>query len=145
VRAYYSAVVARIAASLIATAVLALGVVSGGSSATGVRYLEAWAGPSHSPQIGVTASGYSPRPRIVKHLSPGTYQITIVASEALGFQLTGPGFNRHTRVVKQQIPASNYSTNTHWKIRLRRGVYRYRVIGPYASGVHPATGSFQVP
>jgi len=144
-RRYYSAIVARTAASLTATVALALGVATAGSSASPLRYLQAWAGPSHSPQIGVTASGYSPRPRIVKHLSPGTYQISIVASEALGFQLTGPGFNRHTRVVTQQIPGSNYATNTHWTIRLRRGVYRYHAIGPYAGGLHPASGSFQVP
>ena len=124
---------------------LALGVVAGGSSATRVRDLQAWATPSKHPQLGITASGYSPRPRLVKHLPPGTYRISVVASEALGFQLTGPGFNRHTRIVKQQLPESDYSTNTHWTIRFRRGIYTYRAIEPYARGVHPATGSFQVP
>ena len=100
---------------------------------------------SKHPQLGITASGYSPRPRIVKHLPPGTYRISVIASEALGFQLTGPGFNRHTRIMKQQLPGSNYSTNTHWTIRLQRGIYTYRAIGPYAGGVHPASGSFRVP
>jgi hypothetical protein len=52
-----------------------------------------------------------------------------------------PGMNRKTRVLQTQVPASNYSTNTAW-VRLRRGVYRYRAIGPMAGGLHPASGSF---
>ncbi len=81
----------------------------------------------------------------MKHLPAGTYRVSIIASEALGFQLTGPGVNRHTRVWANQVPPSDYSTNTTWMIRLQRGTYTYRVIGPFAVSVRPKTRSFQVP
>jgi hypothetical protein len=69
----------------------------------------------------------------------------VIASEPLGFELTGPGVNRRTRVV-WTLPGRGFVPNsTHWTIRLRRGIYTFRAIGPYARGVHPVSGSFQVP
>jgi hypothetical protein len=152
VRAYYSAILARIAASLIATVVLALGVVAAGSSATHVRDLEAWARPYWNPPVGVTTHGYNYGRGVSKHVPPGMYRIAILASEALGFQLIGPGINRRTKTClggAGSVPCSqrlDIPANTSWKVRLRRGTYRYRVVGPAAVGLHPPTsGSFQVP
>jgi hypothetical protein len=90
------------------------------------KTMRAWASISHRPIIGITTSGYSARPRLVKHLPAGTCRVSIIASEALGFQLIGPGVNRKTRVLQTQVPASDYSTNTVWTVPLRRGIYRYR-------------------
>jgi hypothetical protein len=150
--AYYSAIVARIAASLVATAVLALGVVAGGSSATRVRDLEAWASPVWNPPVGVTTHGYNHPLRVSKHVPPGMYRIAILATEALGFQLIGPGINRRTPTClggPGSVPCDQREftpANTSWKVRLRRGTYRYRLVGPVAVGLHPPTsGSFKVP
>jgi hypothetical protein len=152
VRAYYSVIVARIAASLIATAVLALGVVAGGSSATRVRDLEAWARFAWHPPVGVTTHGYNYGGGVSKHVPPGMYRITILASEALGFQLIGPGINRRTPTClggPGSVPCDQRlftPANTSWKVRLRRGTYRYRLVNPVAIVVRPPTsGSFKVP
>jgi hypothetical protein len=93
----------------------------------------------------VTTHGFSFRPRVVKRILPGTYRISILATEPLGFQLVGPGISRHTRVLLEHLLPHNYATNTAWTVRLRRGIYRYRAIGPYPGNLHPASGSFQVP
>jgi hypothetical protein len=150
--AYYSGIVARIAASLIATVVLALGVVGAGSSATRVRDLEAWARFTWNPPVGVTTHGYNHPLRVSKHVPPGMYRITILATQALGFQLIGPGINRRTPTClggpgsvpcdqREAIPA-----DASWKVRLRRGTYRYRLVNPVAIVVQPPTsGSFKVP
>jgi hypothetical protein len=153
VRAYYSAIVARIAASLIATVVLALGIVAGGSSATRVRDLEAWARPVWNPPVGVTTQGYNHFPlRIAKHVPPGMYRIAVLATEAVGFQLIGPGINRRTKTClggAGSVPCSQREftpANTSWKVRFSRGTYRYRAVGPDLSGLRsPTSGSFQVP
>lgn len=144
VRAYYSAIAARIAVSLIATVVLALGVLAAGSSATRVRDVEAWARGVWHPPLGVTTRGYSHPLHVVKHLPPGMYRFSVLADEALGFHLVGPGVNRQTRVVWKQLEGFT-PANARWRIRLRRGTYTYRAIGPDAGSVHPATGSFQIP
>jgi hypothetical protein len=156
VRAYYSAIVARIAAPLIATAVLAFGIVAAGSSAAHVRDLQAWARQPWNPPVGVTTFGYGHFPhRVAKHVRPGMYRITILATEALGFQLIGPGINRRTKtcverpgqqpcVQRLYIPA-----NTSWMVRLSRGTYRYRAVGPAVEAgmlrPRPTSGSFHVP
>jgi hypothetical protein len=126
VRVYYSAIVARIAASSIATAVLALGVVAGGSSATRVRDLEAWASTVWHPPVGVTTHGYIHPLRVTKHVPPGMYRIEILAKEALGFQLIGPGINRRTNTClggAGSVPCDQRlftPANTSWKVRLSR-------------------------
>lgn len=71
--------------------------------------------------------------------------MSVIASEALGFQLIGPGVNRRTRVVSKQVGVGFVAANARWTIRLRRGIYTYRAIGPEAGSVRPGTGSFQVP
>ena len=91
------AIVARIAALSIATAVFALGVAAGGSSATRVRDLEAWARLPWNPPVGVTTHGYIHPLRVAKHVPAGMYRISILATEALGFELIGPGINRRTK------------------------------------------------
>jgi hypothetical protein len=91
------AIVARIAALSIATAVLGLGVAAGGSSATRVRDLEAWARSPWNPPVGVTTHGYIHPLRVAKHVPAGMYRISILATEALGFELIGPGINRRTK------------------------------------------------
>jgi hypothetical protein len=96
---YLWPIVARIAASFLATAVLALGVVGGGSSATRVRDLQAWARLPWNPPVGVTTHGFSFRARVVKHVPPGMYRISILATDVLGFELIGPGINRRTKTV----------------------------------------------
>jgi hypothetical protein len=146
------AIVARIAALSIATAVLALGVVAGGS-ATRVRDLEAWARLAWNPPVGVTTHGYIHPLRVAKHVPPGMYRISILATEALGFELIGPGINRRTKTClggagsvpcwqREFVPA-----NTSWRVRLSRGTYRYRGVEPGAIGLRPrpSSGSFQVP
>lgn len=124
---------------------LALGAVGAASSATRVRQLQAWAKFWRSPAVGVTTSGYtSLRPPLVKHLRPETYRLYIYATDMLGFQLVGPGINRHTPVALFERP--RYKTiSVTWTIRLRRGVYQYRGIGPYASTARHTTASFRVP
>jgi hypothetical protein len=82
--------------------------------------------------------------RVVKHLAAGTYRVSVVASEALGIHLIGPGVNRYTRVAISMLPHL-YPTNTTWTITLRRGIYRYGAIGQYASDLRLGTGSFRVP
>lgn len=152
--AYYSAIVARIAAALIATVVLALGVVAGGSSATRVRDLEAWARFTWNPTVGVTTDGYGHFPlRVTKHVPPGMYRIAILATETFGFQLIGPGINRRTKTCLERpgsVPCSQKSfipaNTSSWKVRLSRGTYRYRAVGPDAVGLRsPTSGSFKVP
>jgi len=71
-------------------------------------------------------------------------RVSVIADEALGFHLVGPGVNRRTPVVWKQLEGF-VPANARWTIRLRRGTYTYRAIGPDAGSVHPATGSFQVP
>jgi hypothetical protein len=152
-RRYDSVIVARIAASLIADAVLALGVVGGGSSATRVRDLEAWARQWWNPPVGVTTYGYIHPLRVVKHVRPGMYRITILASEALSFQLIGPGINRRTRrcvdgAGRQPCwQRESFPANTFWMVRLSRGTYRYGAVGAVVSSLRPrpTSGSFQVP
>jgi len=64
----------------------------------------------------------------------------VIASEPLGFQLTGPGVNRRTHVV-WTLPGRGFvPTSTHRTIRLRRGIYTYRAIGPYARGLDLGEG-----
>jgi hypothetical protein len=124
---------------------LALGVVGGATSATRVRQLQAWAKFWRSPAVGVTTSGYtSVRPHVVKHLRAGTYRMSIYATDWLGFQLVGPGIDRHTRVALSA--GARYETiSVAWTIRLRPGLYQYRGIGPYASTARHTIGSFRVP
>jgi hypothetical protein len=152
--AYYSAIVARIAASLIVTAVFALGVVAGGSSATRVRDLEAWASLPWNPPVGVTTHGYNYGRGVSKHVPPGIYRISILASEAIGFQLIGPGINRRTKTClggAGSVPCWRRlmtPANTSWTgVRLSRGTYTYRAVGPGVSSLRPrpTSGSFQVP
>jgi hypothetical protein len=154
IRIYHSAVVARIAASLIATAVLALGVVAGGSSATRVRDLQAWTRLPWNPPVGVTTHGYSHPLRVAKHVPPGLYRISILASEAIGFQLIGPGINRRTKTClggAGSVPCWQRlmtPANTSWTgVRLSRGTYKYQAVGPGVSSLRPrpTSGSFQVP
>ena len=80
------------------------------------------------------------------------YRIAILATEALGFQLIGPGINRRTPTClggPGSVPCYQREftpANTSWKVRLKRGTYRYRLVGPVAIGLHPPTsGSFKVP
>jgi len=153
VRAYYSAIVARIAASLSATAVLALGVVAGGSSATPVRDLEAWARQPWNPPVGVTTNGYRHPLRVAKHVRPGMYRITILATETIGFQLIGPGINRRTKTCVERLGQPPCwlrgfrPANTSWMVRLSRGTYKYRAVGTGVIDLRPrpTAGSFQVP
>jgi hypothetical protein len=127
----------------VGVAVVVAGALVGVSgSQARVRQLEAWASISHKPILGVSATGF--RGALVKHLSAGTYHVSVIASDALGFRLVGPGLNRGTPVdYVAAIPA--HPTNTTWTIRLRRGSYQYGLIGPYASDYRPRTRSFQVP
>ena len=153
IRTYHSAIVARIAASLIVIAVLALGAVGGGSSATRVRDLEAWARDWWNPPVGVTTHGYIHPLRVAKHVPAGMYRITILATEAIGFQLIGPGINRRTKTCHEAPGAEPCSqkvfipANTSWKVRLSRGTYRYQAVGPGVGILRPrpTSGSFQVP
>jgi len=154
VRAYHSAIGARIAASLIATAVLALGVVAAGSSETRVRDLEAWAHQPWNPPVGVTTYGYGHFPlRVAKHVRPGTYRIAILATGALGFQLIGPGINRRTKTCVEEPGKppcwlrGARPANTSWIVRLDRGTYKYRAVGTGVIDLRPrpTSGSFQVP
>jgi len=108
-----------------------------------VRQLEAWASISHEPILGVSATGF--RGALVKHLPAGTYHVSVIASDALGFRLVGPALSRRTP-VDYVAPIPAHPTNTTWTIRLRRGgSYEYGLIGPYASDYRPRTRSFQAP
>ena len=65
-------------------------------------------------------------------------EFSVVASDALGFQLIGPGANRATPVdANEAIPS--HPTNRIWTIRLRRGLYQYRLIGPLAANFQPTS------
>lgn len=136
-----------------ATVVLALGVVSAGSSSTRVRDLEAWARLPWNPPVGVTTRGYRHPLRVARHVPPGIYQVTILASEAIGFRLIGPGVNRRTRRCLQSPGSDPCSerlftpANTSWKVRLSRGTYRYQAVGPGVESLRPrpTSGSFEVP
>ena len=135
----------RLGASWIAAVLLALAVAAAGSSSTArVKHLQAWAAQYRHPPVGVSASGFAARMRVVKHVAPGRYRIHVIASDAIGFDLVGPGVNRHTRVTLTELPHL-YTRNTTWTLTLRRGVYNYRAIGQYAANVRPALGSFRVP
>jgi hypothetical protein len=132
---------------------LALGVVAGGS-ATRVHDLEAWAREQWNPPVGVTTRGYNHFPlRVTKHVPPGMYRIAILATETLGFQITGPGVNRRTKTCVERpgsVPCSQkwgIPADTYWKVRLSPGTYRYQAVGPDVTGVRPrpTSGSFQVP
>jgi hypothetical protein len=144
--------VARVAVLSIATAVLALGVVAGGSSATRVRDFEAWARLPWNPPVGVTTHGYNYGRGVSKHV-PAEYRITILATEAIGFQLIGPGINRRTKTCLERpgsVPCWQKlftPANTSWKVRLSRGTYRYQAVGPGVGSLRPrpTSGSFQVP
>jgi hypothetical protein len=81
------------------------------------------------------------------------YRLSILATEALGFELIGPDINRRTKTClggagsvpcwrRLFIPA-----NTSWTVRLRRGTYKYRAVGPGVIELRPrpTSGSFQVP
>ena len=118
-----------------------------------VRDLQAWARVEWNPPVGVTTHGYIRPPRVAKHLPPGIYRISILAAEAIGFELIGPGINRRTKTClggagsvpcwqREFVPA-----NTSWRVRLSRGTYRYRAVGPGVSSLRPrpTSGSFQVP
>ena len=109
------------------------------------RPLQAWAKFWRSPAVGVTTSlGLSTDAHLVRHLQPGTYRLSISATDMLGFQLVGPGINRHTPVGLTERPRYDIVSAT-WTIRLRRGLYQYRGIGPYAGTSRHTTGSFSVP
>ena len=141
-RRYDLAVVARIAALSIATLVAALSAASASSFAARVRPLQSWAKYTWHPPVGVTSGGYI-SPRRLKTLPPGVYRMQVIASEAFGFQLIGPGVNRHTR-VSSSLLAGAAATNTTWTVRLRRGLYQYRAIGVLASSYKGVIGWFRV-
>jgi hypothetical protein len=134
----------RLGAASAATLVVALILGVGASSARAAPRLHAWAKFWRTPAVGVTTSGlFSTDAHLVKHVRPGTYRLSIYATDMLGFQLVGPGVNRHTRVAL--IERSSYETiSVTWTIRLRRGLYQYRGIGPYAATSRHTTGSFRV-
>ena len=133
---------ARARASLVLSVVVAGALVGVNGSEARVRQLEAWASFSHKPVLGVSASGF--RGALVKDLAAGSYHLSVIASDALGFQLVGPGVDRRTPVA-YNAPIPAHPTNRTWTIRLRRGFYQYRLIGPYASDYHPSTRTFRVP
>jgi hypothetical protein len=135
--------VTRFAASVIAVAIVATAAVAAAASSDRVRDLQAWAAINKRPPVGISNTGFSYAPHVVQRLPPGRYRLSIIASDAIGFQLVGPGVNRHTPVTPVAQPHF-YATNTTWTIRLRRGDYTYRAIGPYASTVHPASGALRV-
>jgi hypothetical protein len=136
---------ARAATCASAVLVATFAIVVGPSSATTpLKHLRAWASLGKRPPVGVTTSRLTSRPHVAHHLKPGLYRVTVIANEMLGFQLVGPGINRHTRVAVAERAHWDV-TNTTWRIRLRRGYYQYRAIGPYAAGLRPAVGSFRVP
>ena len=69
----------------------------------------------------------------VLHVAPGRYEFRISdRSRKDNFRLIGPTVNKHTSVVS--------SGSVTWKLRLVRGLYRYR------SDAHPKSmrGSFKV-
>jgi hypothetical protein len=96
----------------------------------------------------VTTHGFSFRARVVKHVPPGMYRISILATDVLGFELIGPGINRRTKTCLAGTPSClGYAANTSWMVRLRRGTYRYRAVGPQVIALRPrpTSGSFRVP
>jgi hypothetical protein len=127
------------------TAVGAAVVGVSGSDGARVGQLEAWACSCHKPVLGVSAIGF--RGPLVKHLRTGKYRVSVIATDALGFQLVGPGLNRRTRTdYAMAIPA--HPTNATWTIRLRPGLYKYSLVGPTARDYlpeEPAVRSFRVP
>ncbi len=103
--------------------------------------------------VGVTTHGYIHPLRVTKHVPPGMYRITILATEALGFELIGHGISRRTKTClggAGSVPCWQRlfaPANTSWTVRLRRATYRYRAVGPGVSSLRPrpTSGSFQVP
>jgi hypothetical protein len=134
---------ARLAACSIGTLVVALTVVAGGSpSTTRIRPLQAWAEYVWHPPTGVATSGFI-HPHRVRTLPAGRYRVQVIATEDFGFQLIGPGINRHTR-VSLSPDAGSIPTNVTWTIRLRRGLYQYRAVGALAAMYKGVLGSFRV-
>jgi hypothetical protein len=133
----------RLGTASVATLGFALLLCPVASSAGTVHHLQAWAKFWRSPAVSVARPSYFDGTR-VKHVRPGRYQIAVYATDMLGFQLVGPGVNRHTPVAL--IEHSSYKIiNVTWTLRLRPGVYQYRGIGPYAPTSRDTTGSFRVP
>ena len=133
---------ARLFASSV-TLLAALAVVAGASpSTTRVRTLQAWARYVWHPPTGVTRTGYVHLHRVTR-LPAGTYRLQIIASEDFGFQLIGPGVNRHTRISPSQVAGAG-AANATWRIRLRPGLYQYRAVGALAAMYKGVIGSFRV-
>jgi hypothetical protein len=130
-------------AGFVAVVTLALVVAGGAASTPRVQTLQAWAKFWRSPAVVVgRPSHFDGAP--VKHVRAGTYRVSVYATDMLGFQLVGPGINRHTPVALAERAHYKIITTT-WRTRLRRGLYQYRGIGPYASTSRGVTGSFRVP
>jgi hypothetical protein len=128
----------------VCTAVAAAVVGVSGSEGARVGQLEAWASWSHTPVLGVSAIGF--RGSLVKHLRAGTYRVSVIATDALGFHLVGPGLDRRTP-TQIATPIPEHPTNASWRIRLRPGLYKYSLVGPSARDFpyQPAVRSFRVP
>jgi hypothetical protein len=120
--------------------------LAGTGSAARVHELYAWAGPYHSPVVGVSKESLHIDERsIARHVAPGRYRLHVAAQSSLAFHLVGPGLDRQTRF--NLAPASPvYAT---WRVRLRRGRYRYSGEGAFANELRAAgvrvSGSFSVP
>jgi hypothetical protein len=135
--------VARLAASSIGALVVALTVVVGASPSSGrSRPLQAWAEYVWHPPTGVTTNGYA-HPHRVRSLPAGRYRLQVIATADFGFQLIGPGINRHTR-VSISPDVGSIPTNSTWSVRLRRGLYQYRAVGALAAMYTGVLGSFRV-
>jgi hypothetical protein len=126
----------------LAVALCAAALVSGdAASAAKVGDLEAWAAAGGKPLVGMSTAGF--RGPLVTRLSPGTYRVHVRAGGDMPFHLFGPGVDRRTKVNARY--ATVYET---WTIRLRHGVYRYRLEGGWAEALSangiPTRRSFAV-
>lgn len=122
---------ARAAVSILAAVALTM---STAASASQVRRLSAWTGPSRAnPSLVVGVSASRIGGPLVKHLRAGLYRIQVRAPDDMPFHLLGPGVDRRTAYRPPTwCCESGKTVYVTWTVRLKRGVYRYRAEGPWA-------------
>jgi hypothetical protein len=127
-------------------AIAGFSALTASGSAARAQELYAWAGPYHHPVVGVSKTSLHIDERaIARHLAPGTYRMHVAALSSMAFHLVGPGVDRQTRFTLD--PGSPvYAT---WRVRLKRGRYRYSGEGMYANELRAAgvrmSGTVRVP
>jgi hypothetical protein len=108
---------------------VALLLPRGPASAAPVRDLAAWGGGWQT--VGMSAvRQHGP---LLKSLAPGTYRIRVRAMDDMPFRLYGPGVDRRTKGPQGYY--RSYTVHETWMVTLKRGIYRYRVVGQWAEAL----------